>query len=534
MGKLIFPPKNVNSCLTIFTSVAMFAFWGVVIAIGLGGRFIAALGSHHREKRRGWKRVSSQEVEDGTELSTKRGRPFRHPYVWLQRFILIPATFGYRTSQDFGWYTVPPRVQSLTILAFVLMNIAFCVHGYHVFPGNLYWPEEHHQLWRYVSDRTGIVSFANFPLIWLFGMRNNLLLWVTGWDFGTYNNFHRWVARVATVQAVVHSIGYTMLVLEDGGWPLFAWYWTEFWWTTGEIATILMCALIPLSLFWMRRNTYELFLVLHILLSVIILATMWGHISIFKKRYDIIIWVCCALWVLDRLLRAVRTLAFNRLPWTTRALATYDPAANMIRLSVPCAKSLYQPTPGTFYYLYLLNDARFWESHPFTMAKYQGADDSRTTECHAEGIAQNDEMTSLLTQADRAGSVASGNASICTRAAASTAMTFLIRPYDSFTKRLRDAAYAAYPHPAALPMLVEGPYGHAQSFDRFDHVLFVVGGSGIVVPLVHLEKLCGSVDRRNTSVHIAWSRPRAGICHVRLRAGPRPLPEWARIREFDP
>lgn len=69
------------------------------------------------------------------------------------------------------------------------------------------------QLLRYVSDRTGIIAYANFPLIWLFGMRNDLLLWITGWDFGTYNNFHRWVARVATVQAVIHSVGYTILVL---------------------------------------------------------------------------------------------------------------------------------------------------------------------------------------------------------------------------------------------------------------------------------------------------------------------------------
>ena len=69
-----------------------------------------------------------------------------------------------------------------------------------------------HQILRYVSDRTGIISMANFPLIWLFGMRNNLVIWLTGWDFGTYNNFHRWVARIATVQAVVHSVGYTILI----------------------------------------------------------------------------------------------------------------------------------------------------------------------------------------------------------------------------------------------------------------------------------------------------------------------------------
>lgn len=71
------------------------------------------------------------------------------------------------------------------------------------------------QVLRHVSDRTGILSFANFPLIWLFGMRNNLVIWLTGWDFKTYNNFHRWVARVATLEAVIHSIGYTLLILRS-------------------------------------------------------------------------------------------------------------------------------------------------------------------------------------------------------------------------------------------------------------------------------------------------------------------------------
>lgn len=43
-------------------------------------------------------------------------------------------------------------------------------------------------------------------------MRNNFAIWLTGWDFGTYNNFHRWVARIATLQAVIHSVGYTVLI----------------------------------------------------------------------------------------------------------------------------------------------------------------------------------------------------------------------------------------------------------------------------------------------------------------------------------
>lgn len=73
-------------------------------------------------------------------------------------------------------------------------------------------PPTSKQIWRYVSDRAGILSWATFPVIWLFGMRNNLLMGLTGWDFGTFNNFHRWIARIATLQAVVHSVGYTVIV----------------------------------------------------------------------------------------------------------------------------------------------------------------------------------------------------------------------------------------------------------------------------------------------------------------------------------
>lgn len=80
---------------------------------------------------------------------------------------------------------------------------------------NFSWPHVSTQMWRYVADRTGIISTANLALIWAFGIRNNTLLWVTGWDFATYNNFHRWVARVATVQAVVHSVAYTVLIFES-------------------------------------------------------------------------------------------------------------------------------------------------------------------------------------------------------------------------------------------------------------------------------------------------------------------------------
>jgi hypothetical protein len=77
------------------------------------------------------------------------------------------------------------------------------------------WYEESDQLLRYVADRTGIIATANLILVWLLAIRNNVLMWLTGWDFATYNNFHRWVARIATVEAIVHSVAYTILICQS-------------------------------------------------------------------------------------------------------------------------------------------------------------------------------------------------------------------------------------------------------------------------------------------------------------------------------
>lgn len=76
------------------------------------------------------------------------------------------------------------------------------------------WPAAQEQTWTYVTDRSGFLAVANLPLLWLFAGRNDIFLWLTGWSFGTFNIFHRYVARVVTAEAIIHSIGYTALILK--------------------------------------------------------------------------------------------------------------------------------------------------------------------------------------------------------------------------------------------------------------------------------------------------------------------------------
>lgn len=46
-------------------------------------------------------------------------------------------------------------------------------------------------------------------------MRDNVLKWLTNWNFSTFSNFHRWVARVATLETVVHGAAYTLVAILD-------------------------------------------------------------------------------------------------------------------------------------------------------------------------------------------------------------------------------------------------------------------------------------------------------------------------------
>lgn len=356
-------------------------------------------------------------------------------------------------------------------------------------------PTIEHQIFRYVSDRTGVISFANFPVIWLFGMRNNVALWLTGWDFGAYNNFHRWVARIATAQAVVHSVGYTILILRQGGWSYFLSWWVMWWWWAGEIATVAMCLLLACSVYWLRRRQYELFLILHIAMSAVILGTMLGHVSIFNGAYDWMFWVPLLIWVLDRAVRLVRVLAFKPKSWSAPASATYSEPANMIRLQIPVGEQVYAVRPGTFYYLSVLDAARSWESHPFTVASVLQADAS--SDSHAE-------HRPLLEMAAEDQEVDENEGKAVDHA---KYMAFLIRPYDGFTQRLRDLAVSKAKTPSSpIRVLVDGPYGHTIPLERFSHVIFLVGGSGVVLPLSYLDHLTGGQSSQGrVSIDIHWS-----------------------------
>ena len=176
----------------------MLSFWGLVLLIGIVNRIVALVAS---------RTLSRGSADPEAPCPTSKHGAVGPVRTWIKRHIILPVTFGYTHQRPLGWCTIPTRLQTALVFLFIAINVIFCAVAYIAFPGNMYWDGVSAQVWRYFSDRTGVIALANFPLIWLFASRNNVFLWLNGWSYSTFSVFHRWIARVAILEAILHSVG---------------------------------------------------------------------------------------------------------------------------------------------------------------------------------------------------------------------------------------------------------------------------------------------------------------------------------------
>lgn len=93
----------------------MILFWAAVVFLGIVNRVHLGL-MRYRGLRKASRLISVT----------------RAPQSWLKKTIVFPATFGYRCAQSVWGSTIPPRIQSLTIAAFLALNIIFNVGGFQI------------------------------------------------------------------------------------------------------------------------------------------------------------------------------------------------------------------------------------------------------------------------------------------------------------------------------------------------------------------------------------------------------------------
>lgn len=108
----------------------MYGFWAIVLLIGMVNRLFAAVVQWRMRRTY----TDSEASIDRRQASKVRLSGARR---WIQTHVTLPAVFGYRHQQPLGWCTVPTRIQSFLVFAFVAINLVLCSATYRAFDNNI-------------------------------------------------------------------------------------------------------------------------------------------------------------------------------------------------------------------------------------------------------------------------------------------------------------------------------------------------------------------------------------------------------------
>jgi predicted ferric reductase len=233
------------------------------------------------------------------------------------------------------------------------------------------------------------------------------------------------------------------------------------------------------------------------------------HTSIFDARYDAYLWPIVAVWVMDRALRLLRLITCNiqvrlgkQAIHRTHTTASYSKESDVVRLDIKSDSFLTRPAAGQFYYLYQPTTWQGYENHPFTLGAW------------SLGCPTTDEAESSLLQQTNTQHDFDQSGSTLRHSDSTQTLTFWIRPYDGWTKRLRDECLQSSTRITTPTILLEGPYGHHHPMSSFDSVLLIAGGTGIAsaVPYILEHMSLSESGKTNTTyIHLLWTARQASL-----------------------
>ena len=359
---------------------------------------------------------------------------------------------------------MPTRGQAFFIFYLIAINVILSAVGFKSMQPNSWYPSasgSDGEIVSYLSNRFGVLSFANIPLVLLYAGRNNVLLWLTNWSHGTFLLLHRWVAWIATLQAVLHSAMYleqyvyTDTHANESQLPYWVW---------GIAATLCMSILLPSSILPIREKFYEFFLAWYVLLSIFVLAGCYWHIlERFDRQwgYENWIYVAIAIWGFERAMRLAR-LARNGVKTARVTVIDEDYVrVNVENVSGSGHAYLYIPTLTW----------RVWENHPFSVASVVlPASDRPATLKHDLDV-------------EKLGNSTDGSDSDSlerrSQVPIKVGLTFLLRTKTGVTGQLRKHA--------TLPVLVESAYGAHEDLSEHSLLICIAGGVGITACVPYLR-----------------------------------------------
>jgi predicted ferric reductase len=418
----------------------------------------------------------------------------------FQSSLLNPPLYGkhHRTpipSAVGGIGLVPTRGQAMYIALISLLNVIFLLAPYvHHHPQSTF-PSRAAQELSIIGNQAGVMAMGNVVVLFLFAARNNVLLWVTDWSYGTYLLVHRWLGYWAVVLTVIHSV---MLLAY---YKVYGNYEAELvreYWVWGIVGTVAVVAIFPSSVLAVRQKAYEVFVASHVVLALLFIVGYYYHIWFcyqYNWGYEIWAFTAAGIWATDRLLRLVR------MAWRGYRSATVsvvkDCDGEYLRIDI----ENIQLGEGVAYLTFPTLGWRFWESHPFSVAF--DSSEINMAQPSTPPVSPNVETKkAAITDITAATPSTTGPRTI-----KAPTTTFFARVRTGITATL--AARAATTGSVRLSVVVDGPYPQSgdvtTQLKQCSNIVYISGGVGITALLPYLRHFKTAPSR------LFWSTRKRGL-----------------------
>lgn len=374
--------------------------------------------------------------------------------IWVRKYITLPAVRGKKTNSTsfagiFQMLT-PSRYESLVVGIFIVLVVVLIAVDVNPPVDDPIFPLRSVGTLRFVAGRCAVSAGMIVPLLIIFALRNNMLIWFTHWNYGTFLMFHRWIGRVVFCLVAIHAITFS-LSMDSIGVIDYQGMMSRDYMIAGTLATIAAGIIIFQGFLVLRRSKYEVFVLCHILLALAFIVGSWGHVQRFNHHQPYV--AATAIWAFDRVIRIVRLIWFGA-PKAELMLV----ADETIRVTIPTRKH-WHPTPGGHAFVYFWRPSCWWQSHPFTFNQSVVSSNKVVFYCKVKGG-----MTHGLYQH--------------------------LKKCPEQTDHIR--------------VSVEGPYGGASPVKRYDNAIYVAGGNGVPGPYYEAYNLARKHPEAKQTIRLFW------------------------------
>ncbi|KIW35893.1 uncharacterized protein PV06_11784 [Exophiala oligosperma] len=381
---------------------------------------------------------------------------------------------------------LPTRIEVTIILIFIAAN------GFYL-TWKLPWTQSNAEVLKASANRAGTLCVTNLlPIMVLSSIRNPLIS-LLNISYATFNMIHRWLGRLAILQALAHATCWLIVKVEFEGWAAMRSATHTPFIYSGLTAALGSTVILLQSLKTARHLAYELFLHLHIAMAVLVLACLYRHLEDLPQEALVV--GAAGAWGGFRGLRLL-TLLYRSLG---RKATTADVEVlphYALRISIKCPRP-WSFRPGQFLYL-TLPSVGLWTAHPLSVA-WSGVSGT---------------LDSTLSPGSQCiGGQYFGQETVYLSENSTEKVMFLIiKTRSGLTKKLwRRAIKAATPFQTIA--LIEGPYGISRDLSSYGLVILFAGGVGITHHLGHIRTLIRGYALEMVAtkrIKLAWVIPSTG------------------------